>query len=392
MLAALNLAHGAAIIDTGSGEVADYVSTGRYPYGAAILADGRRGLISNEADGTVSVIDLEGGSEIEEIRVGPHLSHPEGIAVDPKRPLAYVAVTHQDLIAVINTNTLEVVRTLSVERPQGIGTAPVHLSVTADGCRLLSANSGEDAIAVFALSANARCEPRRARGARARAAAVRRANELILAREGQQGFELSESELAERAEVLGEEAEERVEEELEERPVRRRGKRWQLLGRIPVGSYPTAVFATPQPVGKRRLVWIAAKGLGVGSNEARRGEQIPPDPGSATGNAPDRFRFRYLPANVFGLSGITAFPSQQRLRRMTPRASRVRQVRPRSADPGTAARSPGALLLQRRLLGWHQRDHDAGGVRLLAPGRRQPADHREPVRVLQGALSAAARR
>ncbi len=57
LLAALNLAHSAAIIDTESKAV-EYVKTGRYPYGAAITRDGEKGLISNEADGTVSVIDL----------------------------------------------------------------------------------------------------------------------------------------------------------------------------------------------------------------------------------------------------------------------------------------------------------------------------------------------
>ena len=80
-LAALNLAHSAAIIDTDSREV-EYVKTGRYPYGAAITRDGEKGLISNEADGTVSVIDLASASEEKEITVGPHLSHPEGMATD----------------------------------------------------------------------------------------------------------------------------------------------------------------------------------------------------------------------------------------------------------------------------------------------------------------------
>ena len=72
LLAALNLAHRAAIIDTESKEV-EYVETGRYPYGAAITRDGKKGLVSNEADGTVSVIDLASAEEEKEITVGPHL-------------------------------------------------------------------------------------------------------------------------------------------------------------------------------------------------------------------------------------------------------------------------------------------------------------------------------
>ena len=77
----------------------------------------RLGLVSNEADGTVSVIDLAAGEETKEITVGPHLSHPEGIAIDPKRPYAYVAVTHQDLIAVINTD-------IARGRAHALGRAP----------------------------------------------------------------------------------------------------------------------------------------------------------------------------------------------------------------------------------------------------------------------------
>ena len=81
------------------------MKTGRYPYGAAITRDGKKGLISNEADGTVSVIDLAEASEEKEITVGPHLSHPEGIATDPKADRVYVAVTHQDLVRVIDTKS-----------------------------------------------------------------------------------------------------------------------------------------------------------------------------------------------------------------------------------------------------------------------------------------------
>ena len=300
LLAALNLADHAAVIDTASKEVT-YVATGRYPYGAAILNDGVTGLVSNEADGTVSVIDLAGGSETQEITVGPHLSHPEGIAVDPKAPRAYVAVTHQDLIAVVNTETFEVERTLSVERPEGIGTAPVHVSVTADGCRLLSADSGEDAIAVFALPGE-KCAT-----ARANAASVRA--DRILRHEGKRGLELAESEAEERAEMFGEEAEEEAEEALEKRPVAAQADDFKLLGRVPIASYPVASLTTSGK--KPKLVWLSAKGLGVGSN--------------TTGAT------QYLPELVNGMSGIVKFPSAKKLRKLTPRSSR--QLRPTNTKP-----------------------------------------------------------
>ena len=339
LLAALNLAHAAAVVNLDSGAV-EYVQTGRYPYGAAVSSDGELGLISNEADGTVSVIDLQRATEIEEITVGPHLSHPEGIAVDPKRPLAYVAVTHQDLIAVINLEKLEVVRTLSVERPQGIGTAPVHLSVTGNGCRLISSNSGEDAVAIFALSANRRCDP----GAKGGGNSRRRLAGRILDHESRRGIEDSENEAEERAELFGEEAEEKAEERVERNPVRRRSERWQLIGRIPVASYPTVAMATPaRSLDDSKLVWVTAKGLGVGPNDAD-GRILDEDTGSATAGAPARFRFDYLPEQVKGIAGIMNFPSDRRLARLTPKASR--QIRPTNAQqppPDTPIRPNGPI-------------------------------------------------
>src|SRR5207244_6551188 len=82
LVAALNLADRAAIVDLASKRVS-YVPVGSYPYGAAITRDGKDALISNEADGTVSVIDLSSGQKVADVTVGGHLSHPEGIAIDP---------------------------------------------------------------------------------------------------------------------------------------------------------------------------------------------------------------------------------------------------------------------------------------------------------------------
>ena len=119
-----------------------------------------------------------------------------------------MAVTHQDLIAVIDTEKMEVERTLSVGRPEGIGTAPVHLALTRDGCRLLTANSGEDAIAVFAIpqktcdgAKQKRSTRRSARPPRTRSSSTR-AGAAASTRESLQ---------EEAAELYGEEAEEKAE-------------------------------------------------------------------------------------------------------------------------------------------------------------------------------------
>src|SRR4051795_3293907 len=68
LLAALNLADRAAIVNLKTKAVR-YVQVGHYPYGAAITRDGN-GLVSNETDGTVSVIDLKSGTKTKDISVG----------------------------------------------------------------------------------------------------------------------------------------------------------------------------------------------------------------------------------------------------------------------------------------------------------------------------------
>lgn len=205
VLAALNLADSAAVIDTKSKSVR-YVNVGHYPYGAAIDRQGN-GWVTSESGGTVTRINLSAASAGPATQVGPRLSHPQGMAVDPLHKRAYVAVTAQDLIAVINTRTGAVKRTVSVARPQGNGTAPVRVSVTPDGCYLMSADSGEDAIALIALPKHKgkTCKPKHGS----------------------------------------------------------RPKAWRVAGRVPTGAYPVAAAATPHA---RKLAYVTAKGTGVGPN------------------------------------------------------------------------------------------------------------------------------
>ena len=90
------------------------------------------------------------------------------MAIDPKRPLAFVAIANDDQIAVINTKSLTLKRTLSLRTADGRGTTPTQVTVTEDGCDLLSADSGEDAVAVFALSRATAATVHRASAARSR--------------------------------------------------------------------------------------------------------------------------------------------------------------------------------------------------------------------------------
>jgi DNA-binding beta-propeller fold protein YncE len=153
LLVPLNLADHAAIVDTRT-KATRYLEVGHYPYGAAILRDNRTGLVSNEAAGTVSVINLGNGRVTKTIRVGPDLSHPESIVLDPRRPRAYVSVSNSDQVVVLNTKKLAVVGSLSVDHGSGLGVSPVGLSMTPDGSRLYVAEEGTDDLAVFGRAHN----------------------------------------------------------------------------------------------------------------------------------------------------------------------------------------------------------------------------------------------
>jgi hypothetical protein len=301
LLVALNLADAAAIVDTTTGNVR-YVNTGHYPYGAGITTDGRFGLVTSETQGTVAVIDLTAGKVVKTLQVAPPLSHPESIAVDPEAPRAFVGNANQDTITVIDTKSLSVARTLSVERPQGVGTSPTYVSVTPDGCDLLSADSGEDAVAIFALSRKKRCGEGAKPGPK----------------KGNKGGTATAEAAAKHKKGKG-------------KSKRRKAKPFQLVGRIPTGSYPTMAAATPK---RRQLVWVSARGLGVGPN--------PGGPNPFTGD--DTYLNQYLPSIVDGASGVLNYPSDRKVRKLTPISDR--QVVPadaRAAPSDTPIRAGGPI-------------------------------------------------
>jgi DNA-binding beta-propeller fold protein YncE len=307
LLAALNLADRAAIVNLKTKAVR-YVQVGNYPYGAAITRNGK-GLVSNETDGTVSVIDLSSGTKTKDITVGGHLSHPEAIAVDPKADRAYVAVASEDKIAVIDTAKMVVSRKLSVERSQGIGTQPVALTVTADGCRLLVADSGEDAVAVFALKSG--CDTKRV-------ALGKPNNGKKPGRGGSGGDEPpGDRKIAVRTAALS------------------KTKAFDLIGRVPTASYPVFAGASND---RQRLVWIAAKGLGVGPNPHGPNPLSPNDSDNAINS------FQYLPSIVTGLAGSALFPTDAELRKLNPKATaQIKPVNAQQPPAGTPLRPGGPI-------------------------------------------------
>ena len=234
LVVALNAADVAVVIDLRTlAQVV--VAVGGYPEGVAFDPQGRA-YVSNEYDGTLSVIDPRTARVTATIRglggrLGDLASHPEGMVADPHRAALYVAVTNRDRVAVVSTRTRRVTHLISVGRPQGLGTAPTDVAIAPNGSTLYAADSGEDAIAAISLSRRPSAPRPSRRGHHPRVSYL----------PGLPAF--------------------------------------RLIGRIPTAAYPDSVQTTP----RGRLIWIAGKGFGSGPNPtyyfggARTPFQTPPN-------------------------------------------------------------------------------------------------------------------
>ena len=291
LLVPLNLADSAAVIDLNNSGRVRYVpmGSGSYPFGAAILPDGHTGLVSNEASGVLSVVDLQGAVKVRDITVGPPLSHPQGIVIDGDGQRAYVALSALDEVVVVDLHDWSVERTISVGRSAGLGTMPVALAISPDGSRLFVAESGADAIAVICLPSS-----------------------------------LTTPALD-----------------------------WTLVGEIPVAEDPQVVVTAAGQVPRAaQLMYVAARGVGVGPNPTGPVPTNPFDPifwafnpiAPSTDLLGGGSGVTYLPAMVMGRAGLMSLPSDEQVKQLTPAA--LRQIQPvgaQTAPAGTPLRADGPI-------------------------------------------------
>ena len=291
LLVPLNLADRAAVVDLLNADEVRYVSlgTGTYPFAAAVLPNGRTGLVSNEASGTLSVVDLSKAVKIRDITVGPPLSHPLGVVVDRAGARAYVALSALDQVAVVDLKHWRVERTISVGRIAGLGTMPVALAISPGGSRLYVAESGADSIAVIRLPSSST----------------------------------------------------------------KRALNWTLAGHIPTAEDPQVVV-TAAAQGKRaaQLMYIAARGVGVGPNSTGPNPAIATDPifWAFNSQVPTTDVFApgsgvtYLPGMVTGRAGLMTLPTDAQVLKLTPSALRQLQPVGAQAPPiGTPLRANGPI-------------------------------------------------
>lgn len=290
LLVALNLADSAAVINVEDPTAVRYVSTGSgaYPFGAAILPNGRTGLISNEATGTLTLIDMQSATTLARIRVGPMLSHPQGIIVDRAGARAYVAMSNRDEVAVVNLKTRRLERTISVKRSAGLGTMPTAVALSPSGNRLFVAESGADEVSVIRVPGK--------------------------------GTPASQD--------------------------------WTMVGRIATADEPEAVLTSSargrQPA---RLIWVAARGMDVGPNSTGPNPTLAEDPiffafhpiPPPTYDIFD-IGITYTADILRGSTGLMALPSDAQVSRLTPAAlAQLQPVGAGQAPAGTPIRANGPI-------------------------------------------------
>ncbi|UUO02920.1 Ig-like domain-containing protein [Mycolicibacterium novocastrense] len=125
-------------IDPAEAVVTATIPVGGLPGGVAVSRDGTRAYITDQTNGTVSVIDTATNTVIATIPVGDASSVAVRVA-GPSR--AYVTNRNSDTVSVIDTATDTVIATISVgDAPVGVAVNPFFAYV---------ANSGSDSVSVI---------------------------------------------------------------------------------------------------------------------------------------------------------------------------------------------------------------------------------------------------
>lgn len=96
------------------------VATGKNPSSVVLAADGRRAFVANRADGTVvRVAGIDGGTPAIDatIEVG---SEPVALALSPTGKRLFVAELADSRVSVIDTESLQIVQTVKLDRPRAL--------------------------------------------------------------------------------------------------------------------------------------------------------------------------------------------------------------------------------------------------------------------------------
>lgn len=150
-----NLADSLAVIDVASHRVIQRLAAGRYPYGVVVAPDG---TVYTSAWGasTISAYVLRENGTLSGGRTFKIARHPSALLLNADGSRLFVASGSTDRVVVFDTRAEASIRELS-DTPQagpGEGSTPNALALSSDGTTLYVAEADNNAIAAFSLSAS----------------------------------------------------------------------------------------------------------------------------------------------------------------------------------------------------------------------------------------------
>ena len=149
-----NLADSLAVIDVASGSVTQRLPAGRYPYAVAVNVDGTV-FVSSWGTDDVHVYPSNGTGSLTAAKPITVARHPSTLLFNASGSRLFSSSASTDAISVIDTKTRAVVSTLRDQTPArlGQGSAPIGLMLSRDGTHLYVTEGDNNAVALFALSA-----------------------------------------------------------------------------------------------------------------------------------------------------------------------------------------------------------------------------------------------
>jgi DNA-binding beta-propeller fold protein YncE len=155
LFVAENLADTFAVIDTGSGVIIDRTAAGHFPYAVTVNP---KGDVFVSAWGASVVTRFRIDPKTGKIRSALTLSvarHPSALLLNSAGTRLFVACGSVDTIAVIDTKNLRLIATLKDSVPGTLeGSTPNALALSADQSKLYVAEADNNAVAVFQLSSS----------------------------------------------------------------------------------------------------------------------------------------------------------------------------------------------------------------------------------------------
>ena len=149
-----NLADSLAVVNVANKRVVQRFPTERYPYGVVVAADGNV-YVSAWGGSTVSTFIDGGGGALTPTGLIIVGRHPSAMTLNADGTRLFVASASTDRVAVVDTRRRAVITQLLDPPPAGPGegSTPDALALSASGTRLFVAEADNNAVAVFDLSA-----------------------------------------------------------------------------------------------------------------------------------------------------------------------------------------------------------------------------------------------